>query len=166
MCSGMKSCLVRIPTTGGLCEIERASAPCYRAPDLMAERERGEGGLTPGVLGTTQRWRRPSSRKRTAALVLVMGWRSTYISISSSSISRSSSLTPFPDPALAKSNAPKFLDTWETPVATLSLGGSSTTGNPWCPVSRRPCMMLPTFSTPEKMISGPETTSPATRCRM
>ncbi|CAA6663927.1 unnamed protein product [Spirodela intermedia] len=152
MCSGMKSCLVRIPTTGGLCEIERASAPCYRAPDLMAvverERERG-GGAYPGVLGTTQRWRRPSSRKRTAALVLVMGWRSTYISILLLDL-QVLELDPFPDPALAKSNAPKFLDTWETPVATLSLGGSSTTGNPWCPVSRRPCMMLPTFSTPEK----------------
>uniref|UniRef100_A0A0A9DW65 Uncharacterized protein n=1 Tax=Arundo donax TaxID=35708 RepID=A0A0A9DW65_ARUDO len=39
MCSGMKSCLVRIPTMGGLS----------------------------GVFGTTKRCLNPSSRKRTAA---------------------------------------------------------------------------------------------------
>ncbi|KVH88681.1 hypothetical protein Ccrd_026099 [Cynara cardunculus var. scolymus] len=70
-----------------------------------------------GVFGTTHKCRRPSSLKATAAFardmvsttvygdVLVIGWRSTYISISSGLISKSSSLRPFPDPAFAKSKA-------------------------------------------------------------
>lgn len=80
------------------------------------ERKGGEG-LTPVFFGTTHKCLSPSCRKRIAALardmvsttvygdVFVIGWRSTYISISSCVMTRSSNLSPFPDPGLAKSNA-------------------------------------------------------------
>nr|ACR35499.1 unknown [Zea mays] len=149
-------------------------------------------------------WRRPRPRNSTAALAsdmfsttvygdrLVMGWRSMYMSISSSVRSRSSTLMPFPDPALAKSNGASRRKTSAAPVLTRSLvkirpcsstsrwerrtrpqssgaganGGSSITGNPLWPVLLRVWTTVPTRSTLEKVTSGPDTTSPATRLRV
>ncbi|BAF06881.1 Os01g0876200 [Oryza sativa Japonica Group] len=149
-------------------------------------------------------WRRPSWRKSTAALAsdmfsttvygerLAIGWRSTYMAISSSVRSRSSTVRPLPDPGLAKSNGASLRNTSAAPVLTRSAvkvlarrstrrwerstrphssgsganGASSITGNPLCPVRRSVSTTVPTLSTLEKAMSGADTTSPATRLRM
>uniref|UniRef100_J3L6C9 Uncharacterized protein n=1 Tax=Oryza brachyantha TaxID=4533 RepID=J3L6C9_ORYBR len=202
MYSGMKSCRVRIPTTGCICKnIE--SLRCKKCKN-GGRVELVGSSLTPGVLGTTHMWRRPSSRKRAAALAsdmfsttvygdrLAIGWRSTYMAISSSVMSRSSTARPLPEPGLAKSNGASLRNTSAAPVLTgwavkaLAWsstrrwerstrphssgagpnGSSSITGNPLWPVRRSVSTTTPTRSTLEKVMSGPETTSPATRLRM
>lgn len=113
-----------------------------------------------------------------------MGWRSTHISISSSSISRLSSVITFLNHAFPKSEVEilwKIL--WSMKLPSLEKifsfsntskwdlgssqhnfgasmkGDSSMTRNPSCIVALKEYNIFPTFLMLEKLIDGPKTTS-------